>query len=49
VRTVVLTTICVLGLSACGGAGGSNGSATAAGNSLALEFAKCMRAHGVPN
>jgi hypothetical protein len=44
-----------LSLSACGGtsspgAGGSTSPAnTAANNSKALEFAECMRTHGVPN
>jgi hypothetical protein len=50
VRIVVLASICALGIYACGGGTGkSGGSGTTAGDSLALELAKCMRAHGVPN
>ena len=49
VRFVVLAVLCPIGIAACGGSANLGGSATSAGNSLALEFAKCMRAHGVPN
>jgi hypothetical protein len=49
VRTAALVIICAVAISACGGNGKSNGSTASAGSSLALEFAKCMRAHGVPN
>jgi hypothetical protein len=48
-RTVIPAIGCALLIAACGGSGVSNGASTSAGNSLALEFAKCMRAHGVPN
>jgi hypothetical protein len=46
---IVLAVMCAIGIAACGGAASLGGSATTAGNSLALEFANCMRAHGVPN
>jgi hypothetical protein len=49
VRFVVLAVMCAIGIAACGGAASLGGSATTSGNSLALEFANCMRAHGVPN
>jgi hypothetical protein len=47
VRTVVFVIICAVALAGCGGGGKPN--ATSGGTSLALEFAKCMRAHGVPD
>jgi hypothetical protein len=47
VRTVGLAVICAVALAGCGG--GAKPNASSGGNSLALEFAKCMRAHGVPN
>jgi hypothetical protein len=44
----VLAVICAVAIAGCGGAANSGGSATSGGESLALEFANCMRAHGVP-
>ena len=48
-RTVIAAIGCALLIAACGGSGVPNGASTSAGDSLALEFAKCMRAHGEPN
>jgi hypothetical protein len=41
--------LCVVGLVACGGGGGSGsgGGESASGEEARLEFAECMRAHGV--
>ena len=45
---ILLASICAVAVTACGGSVNSGRSATTAGDSLALEFAKRMRAHGVP-
>jgi hypothetical protein len=39
--------LCVLGLPACGGGSGSGGAEGASREEAGLEFAECMRAHGV--
>jgi hypothetical protein len=52
VRTLSVTVAAVGAaalLAACGGAGGSESAATGNGNALAIKFADCMRAHGVPD
>jgi hypothetical protein len=38
-----------LAVAACGSAGPSTSTGTGSGDALALKFATCMRAHGVPN
>ena len=38
-----------VGVAACGSGGPSTSAATGSGDTLALKFAECMRAHGVPN
>ena len=41
---------CVLAVAACGSSGSpSSAAGTGSGDTLALEFADCMRSHGVPN
>jgi hypothetical protein len=47
----VLALITVLCVAACGGSGSSGGTGTSAkaDSVQSLQFAKCMRAHGVPN
>lgn len=39
--------LCIVGLVACGGGGSGSGGGSAAGEEAGLEFAECMRAHGV--
>jgi len=39
--------LCVVGLVACGGGGSGGGGRTASSEEAGLEFAACMRAHGV--
>jgi hypothetical protein len=38
-----------IAVAACGSAGPSTSTGTESGDALALKFATCMRAHGVPN
>ena len=41
---------CVLAVAACGSSGSpSSAAGTGSGDTLALQFADCMRSHGVPN
>jgi hypothetical protein len=40
---------CAAAIGACGSAGPNSAAGTGSGDSLALEFAGCMRSHGVPN
>jgi hypothetical protein len=40
---------CALGVAACGSSGHSNSGASSGGRNSGLEFADCMRSHGVPN
>jgi hypothetical protein len=44
---VAVLALCAAGLVACGGGGGSGGGEAAAREEAGLEFAECMRAHGV--
>ncbi|HVV90917.1 MAG TPA: hypothetical protein VHB53_10525 [Solirubrobacterales bacterium] len=39
--------LCAIGLVACGGGSGSSGGGSGGGEEARLEFAECMRAHGV--
>lgn len=40
---------CALAIGACGASGPSSSAGTGSGDTLALKFANCVRAHGVPN
>jgi hypothetical protein len=50
-RQVALAAVsCVLATAACGWPGSpSSAAGTSSGDALALQWASCMRAHGVPN
>jgi hypothetical protein len=40
---------CAMAIGACGASGPSSSAGTGSGDTLALKFANCVRAHGVPN
>jgi hypothetical protein len=44
----LIAAVCALAITGCG-TSNSASSGTGSGNTLALEFANCMRSHGVPN
>jgi hypothetical protein len=47
-RAIALTlALCALGVAACGGGGGDGGESAASREEAQLEFAECMREHGV--
>jgi hypothetical protein len=51
VRTLLIavaSACCALALAACGGSGSLGSGSGSNGKALAIEFANCMRAHGVP-
>jgi hypothetical protein len=51
-RTLVImlaTVVCGAGLTACGSSGQTGTGSGSTGNGAGVEFADCMRAHGVPN
>jgi hypothetical protein len=45
---VALAVVCIAAATACGSGGSADATATGAGSSADVQFARCMRAHGVP-
>ena len=49
VLVALAVVVCAIAVGDCGSGGASTSSGTGSGDALALRFAACMRAHGVPN
>jgi hypothetical protein len=49
VLTALTVVGCAIAVASCGSSGPSTANGTASGDALAIKFAACMRAHGVPN